>query len=125
MPEAIAETKFDCVDRDGNSFVAKVEIGEPKTREDKHGGTEYLIHISFDPFFSRRPQGGQDTFTALCFAIELVRKALRVFVAHGGSVFMYGTRSPIDIDDPYFTPICGIINQKFIDGPPTPGAPWL
>ena len=105
--------------------MATVQIGEPATREDKLGRTEYQFHIAFDPFFTKRIQGGHDTFTAMCFAIELVRKALRVFVAHGGTVFMHGTRSPIDIDDPYFTPICGIINRKFIDGDPAPGSPWL
>ena len=125
MSQPIAETKFDCVDRHGNAFVAIVQIGEPTTREDKHGRIEHLIHISFEPFIKNRPQGGHDSFTALCFAIELVRKALRVFVAHGGSVFMHGTRSPIDIDDPYFTPICGIIDRKFIDADPAPGSPWL
>ena len=125
MTEPIAETKFDCVDRHGNAFVATVQIGDPTTREDAHGRTEHLVYISFDPFIANRPQGGHDSFTAMCFAIELVRKALRVFVAHGGSVFMHGTRSPIEIDDPYFTPICGIIDRKFIDGEPAPGSPWL
>jgi len=125
VSEPIAETKFDCVDRDGNAFVATVRIGDPTTRKDKHGRTEHLFQISFDPFFAERLQGGHDSFTAMCFAIELVRKALRVFVAHGGTVYMHDTRSPIDIDDPYFTPICGIIDRRFINGDPAPGSPWL
>jgi hypothetical protein len=125
MPEPIAETQFDCIDRDGNAFVATVRIGDPSTHETRTGNTEYCYRVSFDPFFPTRQQRGHDTFTSLCFTIELVRKALRVFVAHGGSVFMRGTRSPIDINDPYFTPICGIIDRRFIDGDPAPGSFWL
>ena len=125
MHDPIAESKFDCVDRSGNSFVAIVQIGEPSTRDDRSGQTEHLFRVSFDPFFKERVQGGHDTLTAMCFAIELIRKALRVFIAHGGAVYMHGTRSPIDIDDPYFTPICGIIDPKFIDGDPAPGSPRL
>jgi hypothetical protein len=125
MLDPIAKSQFDCVDRNGNEFVATVAIGEPSSRDVAHGRTERLFAVSFDPFFAKRQQGGLDSLTALCFAIELVRKALRVFVAHGGSVYMHGTRSPIDIDDPYFTPIGGIIDRKFIDGDPAPGSPWL
>lgn len=121
--DPIAESRFDCIDRNGNSFVAIVQIGEPSSREVSSGRLEHLFRVSFAPFFVERVQGGDDTLTAMCFAIELVRKALRVFVAHGGAVYMHGTRSPIDINDPYFTPICGIIDRKFIDGEPAPGSP--
>lgn len=125
MLDPIAESQFDCVDRDGNEFVASVAIGEPSSRDIAHDRTERLFAVSFEPFFTKREQGGHDTLTALCFAIELVRKALRVFTAHGGSVYMHGTRSPIDINDPYFTPICDIIDRRFIDGDPAPGSFWL
>ena len=109
----IAESKFDCRDRDGSDFVALLQIGRPV--ELMHNDRPYAeCRVSLEPLFPERGHGGADTFQSLCLAIELIRKALRAFVAHGGSVYYHQTRTPIDIDHPSFVPIAEPIDKRFL-----------
>jgi hypothetical protein len=105
MGKWIAERPFDCVDVKGKRFRAIARIGTPTTvpRDGKlsaHGRCPVMLQ----PLFPERAAGGIDQFQALCLAIELVRNALKTFVAQGGRVFFAGTDTPIKLDDPSFLP---------------------
>ena len=119
MKNIIAETKFDCVDRDGNPFTAVLEIGNLVPGPIRNGITESKLDISLEPLFPQRGMGGIDSFQAICLAIEFVRKALRAFVAHGGTVYYQQSKTPIDLDDYAFTPISEFIDPRFLSGPPS------
>jgi hypothetical protein len=105
MSNWIAERAFDCVDPKGKRFRAVARIGMPTTvpRDgdlSPHGSCPVVL----EPLFSERAHGGVDQFQALCLAIDLVRQALKTFVARGGRVFFAGTDTPIQLEDPSFLP---------------------
>ncbi|WP_168564969.1 hypothetical protein [Crateriforma spongiae] len=116
MKHIVAETRFDCRDRDGNDFTAHLMIGDLEPCVVRDGVAESKLLISLDPLFPERGFRGTDSFHAICLAIELVRKALRAFVVHGGTVYYHGTKTPIDIDDYAFTPINEPIDERFLAG---------
>jgi len=117
MNPILAETQFDCRDRDGNVFTATLRISELQATVVRNGLTEHKLQISLEPLFPERGYRGTDSFNAICCAIELVRKALRAFVAHGGTVYFFGSKTPIDIEDYAFTPISEPIVERFLSGP--------
>lgn len=114
MNDIFAASSFDCCDRDGNVFVAVVQLGQPFEREDRQGRSHGVCPVSLEPLFPETAHEGEDTFSALCLAIELIRKALRAFTAHGGTIYFRGTRSPIDINDPSFCTIAEPIYARFL-----------
>jgi hypothetical protein len=61
---------------------------------------------------------------AMCFGIELVRNALKIFVAHGGSVYFRQTRSPIDLESPSFQALGGLLRSEFEQRLVTESEPW-
>ncbi len=119
MKNVIAETKFDCVDRDGNAFTAELQFGNLVPGPLRDGFTESRLDISLEPLFPERGMRGTDSFQAICLAIEFVRKALRAFIVHGGRVYYPQTKTPIDLDDYAFTPISEFIDPRFLGGPPS------
>ena len=119
MNNVFAETKFDCVDRDGNAFTAVLQFGNILPGPVRDGITESKLDISLEPLFPQRGMRGTDSFQAICLAIEFVRKALRAFVAHGGTVYYQQSKTPIDLDDYAFTPISEYIDPRFLAGPPS------
>ena len=118
MQDIIATTTFDCRDRHGVDFFATLKIGRPLERTNTSGTSYFECPIAFEPLFPESRHGGEDSFQSLCIAIDLVRKALRAFVAHGGTVYFHGTRSPIDVNDPSFTPIAEPIRAVYLTDPP-------
>ncbi|TWU19739.1 hypothetical protein [Allorhodopirellula heiligendammensis] len=78
------------------------------------------FYIEIDPIMDRRRQAGTDSLSALCSSIELVRKALKIFVAHGGVIHSPGSRLPIDLDDFAFQPQFGLLRPEYLDGDPDP-----
>jgi hypothetical protein len=114
MHDIIATTTFDCRDRNGDDFVATLQIGLPVAQVAANGNQYFECLIALEPLFPETRHGGEDSFQSLCLAIELVRKALRAFIAHGGAVYFHGTRSPIDIDDASFTPIAEPIRGLYL-----------
>ena len=119
MTNVFAETRFDCIDRDGNAFTAELRFRDIRSTTVRDGVTESRLELSLEPLFPERGMRGMDSFHALCLAIEFVRKALRAFVAHGGTVYFHGSKTPIDIDDAAFTPISEYIDPRFLAGPPS------
>ncbi|MCS7471512.1 hypothetical protein NZK35_33100 [Stieleria sp. ICT_E10.1] len=119
MNNVFAETKFDCVDRDGNAFTAELQFGNIVPGPVRDGITESRLDMSLEPLFPERGMRGTDSFQAICLAIEFVRKALRAFVAHGGTVYYHQSQTPIDLDDYAFTPISEFIDPRFLAGPPS------
>ena len=118
METVIAESKFDCRDRNGSEFVATLLIGDPDHNAMPHGHPEGKFSISFEPLFAERTSRGADSFQALCLSIDLVRKALRAFIAHGGTVYYHQTRTPIDLESTSLTPISEPIDRKFLADSP-------
>jgi hypothetical protein len=118
MQEIIATTTFDCRDRNGDDFVATLEIGRPLERIATNGNRYFECPIALEPLFPETQHGGEDSFQSLCLAIELVRKALRAFIAHGGTVYFHGTRSPIDVDEASFSPIAEPIRNVYLTDAP-------
>lgn len=119
MNNVFAQTKFDCVDREGNAFTAALLFGNIMPGTVRDGITESKLDISLEPLFPQRHMRGSDSFQAICLAIEFVRKALRAFVAHGGTVYYQQSKTPIDLDDYAFTPISEFIDPRFLAGPPS------
>lgn len=119
MNNVFAETKFDCVDREGNAFTAVLQFGNIVPGSVRDGITESRLDMSLEPLFSQRGMRGTDSFQAICLAIEFVRKALRAFVAHGGIVYYHQSKTPIDLNDYAFTPISEFIDPRFLAGPPS------
>ena len=113
METVIATSKFDCRDRNGDYFVAVLKIGDPEDIT-LPTGPEGKFNVSLEPLFDERPCRGADSFQALCLSIDLVRKAFRAFVAHGGMVYYHRSRSPINIDDASFVPIAQPIAKRFL-----------
>ena len=122
MDKVFAKSSFDCCDRDGNEFVAIVQIGVPFEQEDGHGRVHGACPFSLEPLFPEVSIAGGDTFHALCLGIELIRKALRAFTAHDGMVYFRGTRSPVDLNSPSFLPIDEPIFARFLGSPDDPTA---
>lgn len=118
MDAPVVETTFDCVDRDGRPFPLHVRIGDRHDIRTESGDTDVGFYVELDPLMKRRVQAGHDTFTAMCFCIQMVRVALKTFVAHGGSVYFAKTRSPIDLDDFLFGPIFGLLRDEFLNPQP-------
>lgn len=122
MDKVSAKSSFDCRDRDGNEFVAFVQIGVPFEQEDGHGRVHAACPFSLDPLFPEVSIAGEDTFHAICLGIELIQKALRAFTIHGGMVYFRGTRPPIDLNSPSILPIDEPIFAKFLSSPDDPSA---
>ena len=114
MQDIIATTTFDCRDRNGGDFVATLQIGLPVAQVAANGNRYFECPIALEPLFPEARHGGEDSFQSLCLAIELARKALRAFIAHGGTVCFHGTRSPIDVDDASFAPIAEPIRDLYL-----------
>jgi hypothetical protein len=114
----IVQTEFDAVTRDGREFVVKVAIGDPHDFPTSSGAIDVGFYVEVDPLMDRRRQCGSDSFMAMCFSIQLVRRALAVFVAHGGLLFMRGTRAPIDLQSPWFEPLDGLIRSDYLQTDP-------
>jgi hypothetical protein len=62
---------------------------------------------------------------AMCFGIQLVRAALKIFVAHGGSVYFRGTREPIDLESPSFQSLGRLLRAEFLLPDPTQRKPKM
>ena len=118
MQDIIATTAFDCRDRNGGDFVATLQIGLPVAQVAANGNRYFECPIALEPLFPEARHGGEDSFQSLCLAIELARKALRAFIAQGGTVYFHGTRSPIDVDDASFAPIAEPIRDLSLTDPP-------
>src|SRR5215469_890539 len=105
MGKWIAERPFDCTDVKGKRFRAVARIGTPTTvPRDGNLAAYGSCPVMLQPLFAERAARGLDQFQALCLAIDLVRSALKTFVAQGGRVFFTGTDTPIKLDDPSFLP---------------------
>jgi hypothetical protein len=101
MHNPVVQAEFDGVARDGREFVIRVAIGDKRS-----SGDDVSFYVEVEPLIARRyPQGGTDTLMAMCFCIQGVRRVLKMFVAHGGSVYGRGTRSPVDLDSYWFEPV--------------------
>ncbi|MCC7336752.1 MAG: hypothetical protein IT422_16800 [Pirellulaceae bacterium] len=121
MHSPVVQAEFDGVTRDGREMIIRVAIGDAYEITTKSGGIDAGFYIDIEPLMDRRKQGGTDSLMAMCFSIELVRKTLVVFVAHGGSLFARGTRNPIDLQSPWFESVDGMIRSEFLQpGPAQP-----
>lgn len=114
MHTPVIQAEFDGVTRDGHEIVIRVAIGDAYEVATKNGDTDVGFYIDIEPLMDRRKQGGTDSLMAMCFSIELVRKALITFVANGGAVFARETRYPIDLQSPWFESVGGIIRTEFL-----------
>jgi hypothetical protein len=114
------QAEFDGITRDGRDIVIRVAIGEPHDIPTASGDTDAGFYVDVEPLMERRTQVGTDSFMAMCFAIELVRKALKIFVAHGGSVYFRRTRSPIDLKSYCFEVVGGLLRPEFLEAGQTP-----
>jgi hypothetical protein len=121
MQSPVAQAEFDAVTRDGKEIVVTVAIGDLHDIPTESGDTCVGFYIEIEPLMQRRRQGGTDSLMAMCFSIQMVRKALLIFVAHGGSLYFRGTRSPIDLQSPWFESIGGLIRSEYLRPDPTPG----
>ncbi len=109
----IADTSFDCIDPRRRRFRAVARIGQPEVvPRDGRLAAYARCPMSFTPFTAERRIGGNDTFHALCLAIQVMRTVLKVFVRSGGRVFFPGTSSHIDLDDPTFLPLLDLAELK-------------
>jgi hypothetical protein len=105
MAKWIAETSFDCIDRDGRRFCAVARISEPEVVPKQGDRSEFArCAVSLVPLVPERNVGNMDTFRMLCVAIQAIRTTLKAFRASGGQVLYPGTRSHIDLDEPSFLP---------------------
>jgi hypothetical protein len=120
MESPVVQTEFDAVSQEGREFVISVEIGDQHNIPTKSGDTDVGFYIEVEPIMERRRQGGTDSFMAMCFSIQLVRKALIVFVSHGGSLYARGTRSPIDLQSSWFESLGGLIRPEYLRPDQTP-----
>lgn len=117
MHSPVVQTEFDAVTRGGQEIVVTVTIGD---LHDISPNSDVGFYIEVEPLMKRRRQGGTDSFMAMCFSIQLVRKALTVFVSHGGSLFMRGSRHPIDLQSPWFESVGGLIRPEYQQPGPAP-----
>lgn len=120
MRSPVVQTEFDAVTRDGREIVISVAIGEQHSVPVESGETDVGYYVEVEPLMKRRSQVGTDSFMAMCFSIHLVRKALVIFVAHGGSVFFRGSRCPIDLQSPSFESVGGLIRSEHLAPDPPP-----
>lgn len=120
MHSPIVQTRFDAVTRDGREIVINVAIGDQHSVPVKSGDTDVGFYIEVEPLMERRRQVGTDSFMAMCYSIQLVRKALTIFVAHGGSVWFRASRCPIDLQSPFFEPVGGLIRPEYLAPDPRP-----
>jgi len=114
----VVRTEFDAVTREGREFVVRVAIGDPHEIPTKDGAIDNGFYVEVDPLMDSRRQCGTDSFMAMCFSIQLVRRALTVFVAHGGLLFKRGSRAPIDLQSPWFEPHDGLIHSEYLQTDP-------
>lgn len=114
----VVQTEFDAVTREGREFVVRVAIGDPHDTPTGDGALDIGLYVEVDPLMDRRRQCGTDSFMAMCFSIQLVRRALTVFVAHGGMLFKRGSRAPIDLQSPWFEPLDGLIRTEYVQTDP-------
>ncbi len=110
----VVQAEFDGVTRDGREIIIRVAIGDAHDITTKSGAIDVGFYIDVEPLMDRRKQGGTDSLMAMCFSIELVRKTLVTFVAHGGSLFARETRCPIDLQSPWFESVGGMIRSEFL-----------
>lgn len=120
MHSPVVQAEFDGVTRDGREMIIRVAIGDAYEIATKSGGIDAGFYIDIEPLMDRRKQSGTDSLMAMCFSIELVRKALATFVAHGGSLFARHTRCPIDLQSPWFESVGSIIRSEFLQTHPLP-----
>jgi len=117
MHSPVVQAEFDAVTSDGREIVVKIAIGDQHDIP-SNGGMDIGFYIEIDPIMDRRRQGGTDSLTAMCFSLQLVRKALTVFVAHGGSLFLRHSRYPIDLQSPWFESLGGLIRSEYLQSKP-------
>jgi hypothetical protein len=119
MQSPIVQAQFDGTTRDGREIAIEVRIGDAHDHPTDCGDVDKGFYIEVEPLMERRRQIGTDSLSAMCFGIELVRKSLKIFVAHGGFVYFRGTRSPIDLDSYWFESIGGLLREEFVKPNPT------
>jgi hypothetical protein len=125
MRNPVIKCEFDGVTSDGKEIVIHVAIGDAREFAKKYPGPDPGFYVEVEPLMGRRASVGTDSFMAMCFGIELVRNALKIFVAHGGSVYFRRTRSPIDMESPSFQSLGGLLKQEFEQRLPTQAKqPW-
>ena len=108
MKNPVVQAEFDGVTRDGRELVIRVAIGDMRSLPLPSGDADVGFYIEVEPLMARNfVQGGSDTLTAMCFCIHGMRRVLKMFVAHGGSVYGRGTRNPVDLDSYWFEPVGG------------------
>lgn len=123
MDKWIAETSFDCIDPSGKRFRTTARIGLPVTVPAEGDSAAYgRCGVSLLPIIPEKSVCGEDTFQAVCLAIDLVRKVLKTFVAQGGRVCLRESDTPIDLDDPSFCPYVNIEWLKRERKPPRQAA---
>jgi hypothetical protein len=105
MRDPVVKCEFDGATRDGKEIVIHVAIGDAHEYAKKYPRPDPGFYVEIEPLLGRKCSVGTDSFMAMCFGIEMVRKALRIFVANGGSVYFRGTRSPIDLESYWFEPL--------------------
>jgi hypothetical protein len=113
MDNPVIVCEFGGVTRDGREIVIRVAIGEPFVLSSA-GDPDPGFFVEVEPLMRRTRSIGTDSFMAMCFGIELVRKALKIFVAHGGAVYFRGTRSPIDLESYWFESLGGLLRKDFL-----------
>ena len=124
MHNPVVQAEFDGVARDGREFVIRVAIGDKRDLPTTSGDPDVGFYIEVEPLMARKfLQGGTDTLMAMCFCIQGLRKVLKLFVAHGGSVYGRGTRYPVDLDSYWFEPVgddVGLLRAEFLLPSPKP-----
>jgi hypothetical protein len=120
MQKPVVQAEFDGVTRDGREIVIRVAIGDRKDLPATGGALDVEYYIEIEPLMDRKLQGGTDSLMAMCFCIHAVRRMLKIFVAHGGTIYCRGTRSPIDLESYWFEPIDGWLRPEFLQPKPAP-----
>jgi hypothetical protein len=120
MREPFIQCEFDGVTRGGRDIVIHIAIGDPEGFAKKNKQSNPGFFVEIEPLVGRRGCVGTDSFMAMCFGIELVRKALKIFVANGGSVYFRRTRSLIDLDSHWFKALGGLLRPEFLNKDPIP-----
>jgi hypothetical protein len=106
MPNWIAEEQFDCVPRRGKRFTLVLKIGPPIVLPSKGKLSSFArAPLSMQPLFAEKNIGGENTFQALCLAIEHARTVFKVFLSEGGRIYWRDTENPIDVESPWFCPL--------------------
>lgn len=109
MHECMALETFRCIRRTGETFDVVVMIARPSKVLTEGELSEYAqCAISMQPLLPLRMVGGENTFQALCMALDYIRFILKSFVADGGRVYWRDTFSPVDLNSPWFAPMHSI-----------------